>query len=116
MTSKVWDKDVITRVRRQRNVTVPLKDMIFEACIDISSQPIFSRRMTSGSLECAVCGRIGFPVGPKPRICVADPGWMCVWWFDSCDTHLHAHAGGPPALDLMLVSEQTHSGTPSTVV
>lgn len=49
---------------------LPLNEMILEACIEISSHPIFSRRMTSGSLEWAVDGSMGFPVGPNPRICI----------------------------------------------
>lgn len=47
---------------------IPMKETIFDACAVISSQPIFSRLITSGSFECAVAGSIGVPDGPKPKI------------------------------------------------
>ena len=45
-----------------------MKDTILAACIAISSQPIFSRRITSGSEDFAVLGNIGFPNVLKPKI------------------------------------------------
>ena len=48
--------------------TSPMKDTILAACIAISSQPIFSRRMTSGSEDFAVLGKIGVPNVSKPKI------------------------------------------------
>jgi hypothetical protein len=47
---------------------LPMKETILAACIDISSQPSFSRRIVSGSDEFDVFGSIGAPDGPKPRI------------------------------------------------
>ena len=81
--------------------------MIFEAWMDISSQPIFSRRMTSGSFEWAVGGSIAFPVGPKPRICskTADEREDGTEDKPLHDAYLHTHAGGPPALDLVFMPE-----------
>ena len=49
-------------------LSLPMKDTIFAALAEISSQPIFSRRIMSASFECAVEGNIGAPEGPKPRI------------------------------------------------
>jgi hypothetical protein len=45
-----------------------MNDTIFAACKDISSHPIFSRRITSGSFDLAVLGNIGAPEGPNPKI------------------------------------------------
>ena len=45
-----------------------MKETILEACIEISSQLNFSRRITSGSLEWVMGGRMGFPLGPNPKI------------------------------------------------
>lgn len=50
--------------------SLPMKDTIFAACIEISSQPSFSLLITSGSEEFAVLGRIGSPEGPNPRISI----------------------------------------------
>lgn len=47
---------------------LPMKDTILAACSEISSHPIFSRRITSGSVEFAVLGNIGTPEGAKPKI------------------------------------------------
>ena len=53
---------------------LPMKDTILDACNEISSHPIFSRRITSGSVEFAVLGNIGAPEGANPRIlnCIQD--------------------------------------------
>jgi len=45
-----------------------MKDTIFAARTEISSQPNFSRRIMSGSVEFAVSGNIGIPEGSKPKI------------------------------------------------
>lgn len=50
--------------------SLPMKETIFAACIEISSQPSFSLLITSGSEEFAVLGRIGSPEGPNPRISI----------------------------------------------
>lgn len=78
--------------------------MIFDACLEISSQPIFSRRMVSGSLELAAGGSIGFPVGPNPRIFTGRSIELRETLLQA-ETYLHADAGRATALDFMLVPE-----------
>jgi hypothetical protein len=51
----------------QTNIS-PMKDTSLAACTAISSQPIFSRRITSGSEDFAVLGNIGVPNASKPKI------------------------------------------------
>lgn len=57
-------------------LSLPMKDTIFAALAEISSQPIFSRRIMSASFECAVEGSIGAPEGPKPRIWAQAHGYV----------------------------------------
>lgn len=82
----------------------PLNDMIFDACLEISSQPIFSRRIVSGSLELAAGGNIGFPVGPNPRIFTGENHKLRETLLQ-VETYLHADARSATALDFMLMSE-----------
>lgn len=74
-----------------------MKDTILAACIAISSQPIFSRRITSGSEEFAVLGNIGAPNASKPKI-LSTP----------CHDHTVAHRNiahtSIPTLDVRPVS------------
>lgn len=95
---------VSSRISQEHVVCSPLNEMIFDACLEISSQPIFSRRIVSGSLELAAGGSIGFPVGPNPRIFTCGnielhPTSLQV------KTYLHADARSATALDFMFMSE-----------
>jgi len=90
-----------------------MKDTILAACNEISSHPIFSRRITSGSVEFAELGNIGDPEGAKPKI----------YCFQNCkaksrrtNKYLHPNTRCTPSLQLVLMSEETHACSPSTVI
>ena len=63
--------NLITRMSHngpsQTNIS-PMKDTSLAACSAISSHPIFSRRITSGSEDLTVLGNIGVPNVSKPKI------------------------------------------------
>ena len=96
-------------------LSLPMKDTIFAALAEISSQPIFSRRIVSASFECAVDGNIGAPVGPNPRIWVKGHRYRPSYGSHPL-TNLHAYTGRTPALYLMLVSEKADTGSPSPII
>ena len=96
-------------------LSLPMKDTIFAALAEISSQPIFSRRIMSASFECAVDGNIGAPVGPNPRIWVKGHRY-CPSYGSHPLTNLHAYTGRSPTLNLVFVTEQANTSTASSIV
>jgi hypothetical protein len=94
---------------------LPMKDTILAACIDISSHPSFSRLMVSGSALGVVLGKMGCPDGANPRICERNELKNSALGLRIL-ADLHSNAGCPSSLKLVLVTEQTDTGLPSSVI
>jgi hypothetical protein len=86
-----------------------MKETILAAWTDISSHPSFSRRITSGSVEFCVFGRMGAPEGPKPRIYRSEE--MRVRSGLRCDimerSHLHPNTGSSPSFNFVFMPKES---------
>lgn len=58
----------MSRVEEENAFSIPMKETILAACVEISSHPSFSRRTVSGSAAAETLGSIGAPEGSNPRI------------------------------------------------
>ena len=79
----------------------PIKETIFAACTEISSQPSFSRRMTSLSFEAAAAGTMDSPDGANRGSSAASVNEHVA----EQNADLHYNARRPPSFDFVFMSE-----------
>lgn len=92
-----------------------MNETILAACIEISSQPIFSLRTTSGSAEYEVEGSIGAPVGPNPNICSGKVSFSTGCHSETMP-YLHAYTGRTSALNLVFMSEKANPSSSPAII